>query len=243
MTKKACCAMLMALIACSMPSQVDGFLPALIPLIPAIASAIAAAPWAGGVVAAAGITAGSTIAAALISSTPAMAKFLFHRRLGESTSELGTDLDWHSSPEAEEADKDIRKFLHDHLAVIEKSMFSPEMQKEILKEDPQTIEQALTVSFEHWVELHKKEVSDISEKVINKVELLDDREHMAQHVHIGGLEAAKKALGQTPKSLAVILAGLFSVAGVVLMVIRQGLRQRSWQPTSEMADPELVIAE
>lgn len=229
-----------------MPPQVDGIFPLAFAIPPALAAAIVAIPWAGVVVplTVGGVTASAGVLGALISVSPEIGRFIRgHRRLGESTSELGTDLDWHSSPDAEEADKKIRKFMHDNLAVIEKTLFKDEVQKDMLKADPQTIEQALTVSFEHWAELHTPEVDDISQKVINEVELHDDREYMAQHVHIGGLEAAKKALGQTPKSLAVMLAGLFSVAGGVLMVIRKGLRQRSWQPASDMVDPGVVIAE
>jgi hypothetical protein len=135
-------------------------------------------------------------------------------------------IDWHSE-EAIEADGFIHRYMREHMTEIEDIM-EPDMKAETLKHTPQEIEDALSNSYEHFIEEHRAEFAEEVEKhsKADPISLVG----LPESDHVVEATGAKKLFSPTTAGI----AGMLSLAGMtVFAVARTRSRRASLDPASQ----------
>jgi len=151
------------------------------------------------------------------------------KRRGRRLLEGDGVIDWHSE-EALEADGFIHRYMREHMTEIEDSM-EPDMKAETLKHTPQEIEDALSNSYEHFIEENRAKILEgIKKHEADRVnlDLLPESDHVAEST---GPEGAKKKFSVTTAGI----AGMLSLAGMTVLfaVARTRLPRASVDPASQ----------
>jgi len=138
-------------------------------------------------------------------------------------------IDWHSE-KAVEADGLIHRYMREHMTEIEDRM-EPDMKAETLKHTPQEIEDALSNSYEHFIEENRAKILEgIKKHEADRVnlDLLPESDHVAEST---GPEGAKKKFSVTTAGI----AGMLSLAGMTVLfaVARTRLPRASVDPASQ----------